>query len=527
MNGFVQVPSKGQPMTAQWGADVANGLNAIRSAGQSGMLLTDGPTGTGFAPLPANLRDRRGGSEANHQLFTLRSFVEKNENGKSRLAVEWYEIENIPKFRWNTFNPFPSRPGIGGPSPRWERAFTGDWCDDVADIDEDVYVYLNINLDVEVDWNGAAVIKPNPDCGANVSTTPIEETYNIHTPNTLLLRTANLIGSVKARGTSIKVTQIFTGPLMFADFILEGGGDGGSGSEGDIYGTNYPMPFQYKRTETEDQETGETTYSCEIVNNTFYWDGVLKSLSDFTPPATCTVYLCCTQDAPSSSHPDPDWEFEIATSESEAPSGGRAVNYKLYDIENNAVTMDYRTTFVEFKSPHEKAEVVVKRPGSSGSNPVVRISAYQDNRAAVNVDAGGTLTYAKTEVTDTSSKHTLSSGANTFVIAEASALNTHLQIKRGIKSIILSAQKLDFAKGNIEFHTLTVKDADGGEEKFVVLADSDIEIFRAKGTVLKDVELKYENYSLQMKKTTIDLATGNETGGEYKTVFETEPHSAQ
>lgn len=60
MNGFVQVPSKGQPMTAQWGADVANGLNAIRSAGQAGMLLADGPTGTGFAPLPANMRARHG-----------------------------------------------------------------------------------------------------------------------------------------------------------------------------------------------------------------------------------------------------------------------------------------------------------------------------------------------------------------------------------------------------------------------------------------------------------------------------------
>lgn len=59
MNRFVQVPAKGQPMTAQWGADVANGLNAIRSAGQAGTLLTDGPTGTGFAPLPSNRRDRR------------------------------------------------------------------------------------------------------------------------------------------------------------------------------------------------------------------------------------------------------------------------------------------------------------------------------------------------------------------------------------------------------------------------------------------------------------------------------------
>lgn len=59
MNRFVQVPAKGQPMTAQWGADVANGLNAIRSAGQVGMLLADGPTGTGFSPLPANRRDRK------------------------------------------------------------------------------------------------------------------------------------------------------------------------------------------------------------------------------------------------------------------------------------------------------------------------------------------------------------------------------------------------------------------------------------------------------------------------------------
>ena len=73
MNGFVQVPSKGQPMTAQWGADVANGLNSIRSAGQNGMLLTDGPTGTGFSPLPANLRDRRTTPATNKSCFRIES----------------------------------------------------------------------------------------------------------------------------------------------------------------------------------------------------------------------------------------------------------------------------------------------------------------------------------------------------------------------------------------------------------------------------------------------------------------------
>lgn len=96
MNRFVQVPAKGQPMTAQWGADVANGLNAIRSAGQAGMLLADGPTGTGFAPLPANLRDRQA-KTVDRSCFRLET--RQNGEGKSErmLVCCYYHVGGITK----------------------------------------------------------------------------------------------------------------------------------------------------------------------------------------------------------------------------------------------------------------------------------------------------------------------------------------------------------------------------------------------------------------------------------------------
>lgn len=59
MDNPIEIPVKGAPLRVQWGASVANRLNAIGSFCPSGMLLSDGATGTGFSPLPKNLRDRR------------------------------------------------------------------------------------------------------------------------------------------------------------------------------------------------------------------------------------------------------------------------------------------------------------------------------------------------------------------------------------------------------------------------------------------------------------------------------------
>lgn len=59
MDNPIEIPVKGAPLRVQWGAGVANRLNSIGSFCPSGMLLSDGATGTGFSPLPKNLRDRR------------------------------------------------------------------------------------------------------------------------------------------------------------------------------------------------------------------------------------------------------------------------------------------------------------------------------------------------------------------------------------------------------------------------------------------------------------------------------------
>ena len=47
------------PAQSKFGAAVARRLNASRPIAPAGSLAMSGPTGTGFSPLPANLRDRR------------------------------------------------------------------------------------------------------------------------------------------------------------------------------------------------------------------------------------------------------------------------------------------------------------------------------------------------------------------------------------------------------------------------------------------------------------------------------------
>ena len=47
------------PADSKFGAMVARRLNASRPISPAGSLAMSGPTGTGFAPLPSNLRDRK------------------------------------------------------------------------------------------------------------------------------------------------------------------------------------------------------------------------------------------------------------------------------------------------------------------------------------------------------------------------------------------------------------------------------------------------------------------------------------
>lgn len=296
---------------------------------------------------------------------------------------------------------------------------------------------------------------------------------------------------------------------------------GGSGG-GETY-TPDPSPFQFTTVSSEDPETHEQTLVGQISNCNFYWDGVLKTLSDFTPPATCTVYLCCTQAAPSSSG-EAEWQFSIATSPAQATSGGRVVNYKLYDIASNKVTMDYRTTFLEFNSPHKVSHFVVSK--NSEATPKVTISTTSGNasielkpeneQGRLYLTTNGSQAYLRVETIPTRYASIFENGAN----AGASFIHDG-------KTIDFRTSELHHGS-SMGIHTLRVKDINGTIiNEYDVLSTGDIEIIKAQGTVLKDISLQYTNYQLQMTKTKVDLATGQETTEGPSTVFTTELHSAQ
>lgn len=105
-------------------------------------------------------------------------------------------------------------------------------------------------------------------------------------------------------------------------------------------GSNAATPFQYVEVPDPEQE-GQTLF--KIVNCFFYFGGQPHTLPDFANiPATGTVYLTCVKESSQAS----SWQFAVAAAPAQAPSGGSAINIKLYDFQNGKVTMDYRTTFL-------------------------------------------------------------------------------------------------------------------------------------------------------------------------------------
>ena len=64
------------PAQSKFGAAVARRLNASRPIAPAGSLAMSGPTGTGFAPLPATLRGRKAARGACRYAFRTRAIVE-------------------------------------------------------------------------------------------------------------------------------------------------------------------------------------------------------------------------------------------------------------------------------------------------------------------------------------------------------------------------------------------------------------------------------------------------------------------
>ena len=220
-----------------------------------------------------------------------------------------------------------------------------------------------------------------------------------------------------------KVEQYHVGAIILGD-------KGGSSSN--------PAAFDL---EVSESSTGEKT--GKIVRCKFVFDGENKSLSDFSVSGSGSVYLVAKQPAPSGSMSDPPWTFEISESEGEAPKGGRVVNYKLYDLSDFAVTCDYRTTFLELKSPHETAYAEIGRPQS---DPGVVLDATTEDPKIV-LKSGSGEEKVRIGVGDLNALAGLSGG------------------------------------NNVSFNVLTVHKKDGEKKKYAVLSNESIDVYEGEAAV--------------------------------------------
>lgn len=297
--------------------------------------------------------------------------------------------------------------------------------------------------------------------------------------------------------------------------------------------------------ELEVTESSSGTKTGKIVRCNFVFDGENKSLPDFSVSGSGPVYLVAKQPAPSGGMGDLPWTFEISESKGAAEKGGRVVNYKLYDLNGFAVTCDYRTTFMELKSPHHVSKFTVSKYAEPQSSVV--IEACQDAEAKITVS--GNESHSLTlKASEGETSLEMSDGDEGVVRASLNGNKAFLQalatqskfaaiFENGAfagasfvhdsKQIHLLTSELN--KGNsMRIHVLTVKDINGNViDELNVLSTKDITIVKAQGTVLKDISLQYTNYELQMTKTKVDLATGQETTEGPSRVFPTELHSAQ
>lgn len=90
----IACPAKGEPPRVAWAAQVTEACNAMMAVGGAGTLVREGPQGRGFAPLPANLRDRGGASGAE----TAGCFqISTNQSGVYSFSNRYYMLGNVLK----------------------------------------------------------------------------------------------------------------------------------------------------------------------------------------------------------------------------------------------------------------------------------------------------------------------------------------------------------------------------------------------------------------------------------------------
>lgn len=278
----------------------------------------------------------------------------------------------------------------------------------------------------------------------------------------------------------------------------------------------------------EVSESSTGTKTGKIVRCNFVFDGENKSLPDFSVSGSGSVYLVAKQPAPSGGTSEPSWKFGLSeTKEEEATGGGRVVNYKLYDLNDFAVTCDYRTTFMELKSPHK---VSYFRVGLGTETEDGIICDALNSRYKTLKVAQNSVSYVTAAAQESSTY--LRAQRDDFHLAElrASSETAKLRLISDGKTVTISVQDLKVGQA-AGFHKLKVTHADGTSTEYDVLADKDLEINDfgelPDKDVISDLSFDYESGILYVTKTKYNLKTGEETVGSPETVFTTEPHSEQ
>ena len=131
----LSIPAKGEPPKASWGAGVANRLNELCAMSPARTLVRDGQTGTGFAPLPANMREHRTARFLHPYLVKW----EQSANDGNGSWIIWLPGEGILSINGKAHDPSKDLEAVGEPYPE------GWYLLDVLDAESGGTLYLNIS----------------------------------------------------------------------------------------------------------------------------------------------------------------------------------------------------------------------------------------------------------------------------------------------------------------------------------------------------------------------------------------------
>ena len=289
--------------------------------------------------------------------FDLAGVVETNQQGtQKRLVVKWQSTG--ASVRWNHWSL--TAPTATADAQGWVTVYTGAW-KSAQGFSDTATIELWYRIQVTPSW-GVGGAPPTFTVSGQWSV--VDDSQSDHTEvelttavaPTQTLKSYAVLGVVRATATGAKIEQISHGALTLHD-ILCIGGNGGGGGEDPTNGTTYPMPFQYKRTDTVDSQ-GNVTSAYAITNCNFYWDGVYYSIADYVPPATGSVYLKATKSGTGAG----TWSFSFVTSP--VTPTGENQTIRLYDFAASKIVMDYRTTTLTF-GPGPRDYFEVKKPDGS------------------------------------------------------------------------------------------------------------------------------------------------------------------